>query len=102
MWFIYLIEIVHYNEYPQKVIEEAPAPNLNNEIQHFLGELSVKAARAIKYLGAGTIEFIADIQNGIDKNKIYFMEMNTRIQVEHPVTEMVTGIDIIKEQIKDC
>jgi 3-methylcrotonyl-CoA carboxylase alpha subunit len=84
----------------QKVIEEAPSPNLNNEIQHFLGELSVKAARAIKYLGAGTIEFIADIQNGIDKNKIYFMEMNTRIQVEHPVTEAITSTNLIDWQLK--
>ena len=84
----------------QKVIEEAPSPNLNNEIQNFLGELSIKAARAIKYLGAGTIEFIADIQNGIDKNKIYFMEMNTRIQVEHPVTEAITSTNLIDWQLK--
>jgi 3-methylcrotonyl-CoA carboxylase alpha subunit len=83
----------------QKVIEEAPSPNLNKEIQNFLGELSVKAARAINYLGAGTIEFIADIQNGLDKNKIYFMEMNTRIQVEHPVTEAITSTNLIDWQL---
>jgi 3-methylcrotonyl-CoA carboxylase alpha subunit len=84
----------------QKIIEEAPAPELSNEIRTFLGELSVKASKLIKYEGAGTIEFIADIENGIDKNKIYFMEMNTRIQVEHPVTEAVTSTDLISWQLQ--
>ena len=84
----------------QKIIEEAPCPELNNDIRTFLGDLSVKAARSIKYEGAGTIEFIADIENGIDKNKIYFMEMNTRIQVEHSVTEAVTSTDLITWQLE--
>ena len=84
----------------QKIIEEAPAPELNNEIRTFLGALCVQAAKLIKYEGAGTIEFIADIENGIDKNKIYFMEMNTRIQVEHSVTEAVTSTDLISWQLE--
>ncbi len=84
----------------QKIIEEAPCPELNNDIRTFLGDLSVKAARSIKYEGAGTIEFIADIENGINKNKIYFMEMNTRIQVEHSVTEAVTSTDLITWQLE--
>ncbi len=84
----------------QKIIEEAPCPELNNDIRTFLGDLSVKAAKSIKYEGAGTIEFIADIENGIDKNKIYFMEMNTRIQVEHSVTEAVTSTDLITWQLE--
>ena len=83
----------------QKIIEEAPAPKIDEEIRNFLGEISVKAAKAIKYEGAGTIEYIADITNGLDKNKIYFMEMNTRIQVEHPVTEAITSTDLITWQI---
>ena len=83
----------------QKIIEEAPAPKIDEEIRNFLGEISVKAAKAIKYEGAGTIEYIADITNGLNKNKIYFMEMNTRIQVEHPVTEAITSTDLITWQI---
>ena len=84
----------------QKIIEEAPAPKINDEIRSFLGDISVKAAKAIQYEGAGTIEFIADIKNGLDKNKIYFMEMNTRIQVEHPVTEAITSTDLITWQLQ--
>ena len=84
----------------QKVIEEAPSPHLSDEIRQFLGELSVKAAKFIKYEGAGTIEFIADIQNGLDIDKIYFMEMNTRIQVEHPVTEAITSTNLIAWQLE--
>ena len=84
----------------QKVIEEAPSPHLSDEIREFLGELSIKAAKFIKYEGAGTIEFIADIQNGLDKDKIYFMEMNTRIQVEHPVTEAITSTNLITWQLE--
>ena len=71
----------------QKIIEEAPSPKLSEDIRKFLGDLSVNALKYLDYQGAGTIEFIADISNGLNKNKIYFMEMNTRIQVEHPVTE---------------
>ena len=84
----------------QKIIEEAPAPKIDEEIRNFLGEISVKAAKALKYEGAGTIEYIADITHGLDKNKIYFMEMNTRIQVEHPVTEAITSTDLITWQIE--
>jgi acetyl-CoA carboxylase biotin carboxylase subunit len=80
----------------QKLIEETPSPAITPEIREKMGEASVKAAKAVNYRGAGTIEYIFDRKT----NDFYFMEMNTRIQVEHPVTEMVTGIDLIKEQIK--
>lgn len=80
----------------QKLIEESPSPISSTEkFKKRIGELGVKAARAIKYRNAGTVEFIVDT-----KGNIYFIEINTRIQVEHPVTEAVTGIDLIKEQIK--
>jgi len=79
----------------QKLVEETPSPAITEEMRKEMGEASVKAAEAVHYVGAGTIEYIFDL----DENKFYFMEMNTRIQVEHPVTEMVTGIDLIKEQI---
>ena len=79
----------------QKVIEEAPSSAISPELRKAMGETAVKAAKAVGYVNAGTIEFL------LDKHKqFYFMEMNTRIQVEHPVTEAVTGIDLIKEQIK--
>ena len=79
----------------QKIIEETPASIINDETRKKMGEVAVKAVKEIGYTNAGSIEFL------VDKNKdFYFMEMNTRVQVEHPVTEMVTGIDIIKEQIK--
>ncbi|WP_175639753.1 acetyl-CoA carboxylase biotin carboxylase subunit [Metabacillus schmidteae] len=80
----------------QKLVEETPSPALNEDIRSQMGEAAVKAAEAVQYTGAGTVEFIFDHVN----KQFYFMEMNTRIQVEHPVTEMVTGIDLIKEQIK--
>jgi acetyl-CoA carboxylase biotin carboxylase subunit len=79
----------------QKLLEEAPSPALSPELRLRMGEAAVKAAQAIHYVGAGTIEFLVD-QNG----NFYFMEMNTRIQVEHPVTEMITGLDLIAEQIR--
>lgn len=79
----------------QKVLEEAPSPIMNEALRKEMGEAAVKAAKAVGYKNAGTIEFLLD-KNG----KYYFMEMNTRIQVEHPITEMVTGVDLIKEQIK--
>ncbi|MFA5959955.1 MAG: acetyl-CoA carboxylase biotin carboxylase subunit [Tatlockia sp.] len=78
----------------QKVLEEAPAPGITEDLRHEIGESVVEACRNLKYRGAGTFEFL--YQDGC----FYFIEMNTRIQVEHPVTEMVTGIDLIKEQIK--
>ncbi|WP_010284566.1 acetyl-CoA carboxylase biotin carboxylase subunit [Bacillus timonensis] len=80
----------------QKLVEETPSPALNETTRQKMGEAAVKAAKAVDYSGAGTIEFIYDHIN----DKFYFMEMNTRIQVEHPVTEMVTGVDLIKEQIR--
>jgi acetyl-CoA carboxylase, biotin carboxylase subunit len=80
----------------QKLLEESPSPALDGEIREEMGNAAVKAAKAVDYSGAGTVEFIYDYRN----RKYYFMEMNTRIQVEHPVTEMVTGIDLIKEQIR--
>ncbi|WP_305047213.1 acetyl-CoA carboxylase biotin carboxylase subunit [Geoalkalibacter sp.] len=78
----------------QKLIEIAPSPQLTPEQRNYVGELAVRAAKAVGYENAGTVEFL------VTGNEIYFMEMNTRVQVEHPVTEMVTGIDIIKEQIR--
>jgi len=78
----------------QKLIEETPSPFITDEIREAMGQAAVKGAKSVNYEGAGTIEFI------VDKNKnFYFMEMNTRIQVEHPVTEQVTGVDLIREQI---
>jgi acetyl-CoA carboxylase biotin carboxylase subunit len=80
----------------QKLIEESPSPLSSTEkFKKRIGELGVKAARAVKYRNIGTVEFIVDL-----KGNVYFIEINTRIQVEHPVTEAVTGIDIVKEQIK--
>ncbi|SER48994.1 acetyl-CoA carboxylase biotin carboxylase subunit [Salipaludibacillus aurantiacus] len=79
----------------QKLVEETPSPALDQNIREEMGQAAVRAAQAVEYTGAGTIEFIYDHR----EKKFYFMEMNTRIQVEHPVTEMVTGIDIIKEQL---
>ncbi len=80
----------------QKLVEEAPSPILTEEKRKAMGDTAVIAAKSIDYIGAGTIEFIYDL----DDDKFYFMEMNTRIQVEHPVTEMITGIDLVKMQIK--
>lgn len=79
----------------QKLVEEAPSPALTEELRKQMGEAAVKAAQAVSYHGAGTVEFLLD-----KHGQFYFMEMNTRIQVEHPVTELITGIDLIKEQIR--
>ena len=79
----------------QKVLEESPCQAISQEMREQMGEVAVRAARAVNYENAGTIEFLFD-----KDNRFYFMEMNTRIQVEHPVTEMVTGLDLIKEQIR--
>ncbi|MEW5792390.1 MAG: acetyl-CoA carboxylase biotin carboxylase subunit [Pseudomonadota bacterium] len=80
----------------QKVIEEAPAPGISEKVRKQMGEVVVKACKRIHYRGAGTFEFLMDTRDG----KFYFIEMNTRVQVEHPVTELITGIDIVKEQIR--
>jgi len=79
----------------QKLIEESPSPALTPELRKAMGDAAVRGAKAIDYVGAGTIEMLLD-----DDGSFYFMEMNTRIQVEHPVTEMLTGIDLVKEQIR--
>jgi len=83
----------------QKVIEEAPAPDMPETMRAAMGAAAVAAAKAIKYEGAGTIEFIADVSNGLKDDEFYFMEMNTRLQVEHPVTEMITGQDLVQWQL---
>ncbi len=94
--------VIHLNEREcslqrrhQKLLEEAPSPFMDEELRRQMGEVACKAAQAVDYLNAGTIEFLVDK----DRN-FYFLEMNTRLQVEHPVTEMVTGVDIVKEQIR--
>lgn len=79
----------------QKILEESPSTVLDNKLRAKMGEMAIKAAKVSGYTNAGTIEFLLD-----NKKNFYFMEMNTRIQVEHPITEMNTGIDIVKEQIK--
>lgn len=79
----------------QKILEEAPSPAVNDNLRTLMGEVAVRAAKAVDYEGVGTIEFLLD-----KHGNFYFMEMNTRIQVEHPVTEMITGIDLVKEQIR--
>ena len=84
----------------QKVIEEAPAPALPDAIRQAMGAAAVKAAQAMGYRGAGTVEFIVDVSKGIDAANFYFMEMNTRLQVEHPVTEEITGVDLVEWQLR--
>ncbi|MBI5809853.1 MAG: acetyl-CoA carboxylase biotin carboxylase subunit [Deltaproteobacteria bacterium] len=79
----------------QKILEESPSPAVDERLRHKMGEAAVKLARTIGYTNAGTVEFLLD-----KDRKFHFMEMNTRVQVEHPVTEMVTGLDILKEQIR--
>ena len=84
----------------QKVIEEAPAPGMNEATRAAVTSAAIKAARAVGYQGAGTVEFIADASEGLRADRIWFMEMNTRLQVEHPVTEMVTGQDLVEWQLR--
>ena len=84
----------------QKVLEEAPAPGMTTAMRRAMGDAAVAAAKAVGYVGAGTVEFIADVSRGLSEDAFYFMEMNTRLQVEHPVTEMVTGQDLVDWQLQ--
>ncbi|MDE0850628.1 biotin/lipoyl-containing protein, partial [Yoonia sp.] len=84
----------------QKVIEEAPAPGMTDAMRRAMGDAAVAAARAIGYSGAGTIEFIVDGSDGLHPDRFWFMEMNTRLQVEHPVTEAITGVDLVAWQLQ--
>ncbi len=84
----------------QKVIEEAPAPGMPPDMREAMGRAAVEAARAVGYVGAGTVEFIADGREGLRADRFFFMEMNTRLQVEHPVTEAITGLDLVELQFR--
>ena len=99
--------VVHLNERDcslqrrhQKVIEEAPAPGMDAQTREAVTAAAVRAAQAVNYEGAGTIEFIADASEGLRADRIWFMEMNTRLQVEHPVTEAITGVDLVEWQLR--
>ena len=83
----------------QKVLEEAPS-QMPPEMRRLMGETAIKAARAVGYVGAGTVEYVVDVSTGYQKDKYYFLEMNTRLQVEHPITEAITGVDLVEWQIK--
>jgi len=84
----------------QKVIEEAPAPDMPEDVRKAMGEAATNAAKAINYCGAGTVEFIVDASDDLRPDRFWFMEMNTRLQVEHPVTEAITGLDLVEFQLK--
>src|SRR5262249_39723294 len=79
----------------QKVIEECPSPIMSDDLRHQMGAAALQVVRAANYYNAGTVEFLVD-----SSRRFYFLEMNTRLQVEHPVTEMVTGVDLVKQQIR--
>ena len=83
----------------QKVVEEAPAPGMTKQMRAVMGKAAVAAAKAIEYRGAGTVEFIVDGSDGLREDGFWFMEMNTRLQVEHPVTEAITGVDLVEWQL---
>ena len=93
--FIYLKRDCSMQRRNQKMIEEAPSPVLNELLRRRMGLAALKLAKAIQYVNAGTVEFLVDA-----KQNFYFIEMNTRIQVEHPITELITGVDIVKEQLR--
>jgi 3-methylcrotonyl-CoA carboxylase alpha subunit len=84
----------------QKVIEEAPAPGMTEDMRAAMGAAAVRAAEAVGYAGAGTVEFIVDASDGLRADRFWFMEMNTRLQVEHPVTEAITGVDLVEWQLR--
>jgi 3-methylcrotonyl-CoA carboxylase alpha subunit len=84
----------------QKVLEEAPAPGMSRQLREAMGRAAINAALAVGYVGAGTVEFIADSSRGLRKDAFWFMEMNTRLQVEHPVTEAITGLDLVEWQFR--
>ena len=84
----------------QKVIEEAPAPGMTKAVRKAMTDAAIEAAKAVNYVGAGTVEFIVDGSGKLKKDGFWFMEMNTRLQVEHPVTEMITGLDLVELQIR--
>src|SRR5215470_10618277 len=99
--------VIHLNERDcslqrrhQKIIEEAPAPGMTAELRSRMGAAAVEAAKAVGYVGAGTVEFIADGSQSLRPDGFWFMEMNTRLQVEHPVTEAITGFDLVEWQFR--